>query len=90
MKVKALQTFKDLKENEWREKGDVFEVTQERFDDINSHGERYGLLVAKVEGATKGTGKGTESIKEVEADGTKTIPKKATTTRAKNHAKAQG
>lgn len=34
MKVKALIQFKDLKEQEMREIGDVFEVDQDRYDFI--------------------------------------------------------
>jgi hypothetical protein len=43
MLVLALKTFRDLKERKLREAGDVFEVTEERYKEIN--GSRYGQLV---------------------------------------------
>lgn len=47
MKVKALTKFNDLKEGEIREQGSVFEVTEKRFKEINSH--PFGPLIAEVE-----------------------------------------
>lgn len=34
MKIKVLKKFKDFKEDVIREPGDIFEVTDERFDEI--------------------------------------------------------
>lgn len=47
MKVKAMAPFRDLEEKVERAKGDVFDVTEERYERINSAG--YGNLVEKVE-----------------------------------------
>ncbi|CAK7070216.1 hypothetical protein [Tissierella sp.] len=47
MKVKALTKFNDLKEGKIREQGAVFEVTKERFKEINSH--PFGPLIIEVE-----------------------------------------
>ena len=47
MKVKALRKFTDLKEDKLREKGAVFEVTEERFIELNST--MHGALVESVE-----------------------------------------
>lgn len=46
MKVKALRLFNDKKEKVYRKKNDVFEVTKERFKEINST--RHGKLVVEV------------------------------------------
>lgn len=46
MKVKALKFFNDKKEKVPREKNDVFEVSKERFKEINST--KYGKLVTEV------------------------------------------
>nr|DAL98419.1 MAG TPA: hypothetical protein [Caudoviricetes sp.] len=46
MKVKALIKFKDLKEGKVREKGSVFEVTKERFKEINST--YHGTIIEEV------------------------------------------
>lgn len=46
MKVKALVTFTDKKANKERVKGSVFNVTQERFKEINST--VHGKLIEKV------------------------------------------
>ncbi len=43
MEVKAIRIFHDLKEKTKRFIGDVFEVTEERFKEIN--GSKYGILV---------------------------------------------
>lgn len=47
MKARALAPFDDLKEGVPRAKGDVFEVTEERFEEINST--TFGTLVETVE-----------------------------------------
>ena len=47
MRAKALTLFKDLKEGVVRKKGDVFDVSEERFKEINSTG--YGKLIEEVE-----------------------------------------
>lgn len=46
MKVKALVTFNDKKANKERKKGSVFNVTQERFKEINST--VHGKLVEEI------------------------------------------
>lgn len=43
MIVRALKTFRDLKEGTVREAGDTFEVSVDRFAQIN--GTKYGKLV---------------------------------------------
>lgn len=51
MKVIALRTFNDLKGNKIREKGELFEVTKKRFEEINlTH---HGILIKEVEGDDK-------------------------------------
>ncbi|MBB6451989.1 hypothetical protein HNQ94_000410 [Salirhabdus euzebyi] len=52
MKVKALRNFTDLKENKRRVENEVFEVTEERFKEIN--GADYGELVEDVSESTDG------------------------------------
>lgn len=47
MKVKALKNFKDLKGKAIRKKGDIFEVTKKRYEEINSTSS--GTLVEKIE-----------------------------------------
>lgn len=47
MKVQALENFTDLKENVLRQKGELFEVTKERYEEINSH--TFGPLVRIIE-----------------------------------------
>lgn len=39
MKVKAIAKFQDMKEGMLREVGDVFEVSEERYDEITKAGE---------------------------------------------------
>lgn len=46
MKVKALKRFNDLKEKVLRKKDHVFEVSEERFQEINST--EHGVLVEEV------------------------------------------
>ena len=46
MKVKALKLFNDLKEKKPRKKNDEFEVSKERYEEINST--KHGKLVAEV------------------------------------------
>lgn len=46
MKVKALKLFDDKKEKVRRKKDDVFEVSKERFKEINST--EHGKLVSEV------------------------------------------
>ena len=47
MRAKALTLFKDLKEGVVRKKGDAFNVSEERFREINST--RYGKLIEEAE-----------------------------------------
>jgi len=47
MQVKVLRTFRDVKDNAVRRKGDVFEVTKKRFKELNST--EHGALVELVE-----------------------------------------
>lgn len=46
MRVKTIVKFKDLKEKKLREIGEEFEVSKERFKEINST--KYGKLVEEV------------------------------------------
>lgn len=46
MKVKTVRKFKDLKARKMRSVGEVFEVTKERFEGINSTA--HGVLVEAV------------------------------------------
>lgn len=46
MKVKILKTFNDLKDKKIRHKGEVFEVTKKRFEEINST--KHGILVEEI------------------------------------------
>lgn len=46
MLVKTLRKFKDLKEGKLRAKGQEFEVTEDRFKEINST--KYGELVEEI------------------------------------------
>ena len=47
MRAKALTLFNDLKEGVVRKKGDAFNVSEERFKEINSTG--YGKLIEEAE-----------------------------------------
>lgn len=49
MKVKAVKKFRDLKEKKVRQKGEIFEVTKKRFEEINSTS--FGVLVEEVKEA---------------------------------------
>ena len=51
MKVRVLRTFNDVKGNKIRKKGEVFEVTKKRYDEINSTS--YGILIEEIKGAKK-------------------------------------
>ena len=46
MKVKTIVKFKDLKEKKLREAGEEFEVSKERYKEINST--KFGVLVEEV------------------------------------------
>jgi hypothetical protein len=46
MLVEAITRFRDLEANEYREAGERFEVSNERYEAIN--GTRYGRLVEEV------------------------------------------
>lgn len=46
MKVRAVKLFKDKREGVVRKKGDAFNVSEERFKEINST--RYGKLIEEV------------------------------------------
>lgn len=46
MTVEALTDFRDLREGVMRREGDRFEVTRERFREINST--KYGKLVKEI------------------------------------------
>ena len=46
MKVKAVRKFIDLKENKTRKIGEIFEVTDKRYEEINSTS--YGILIEEV------------------------------------------
>ena len=47
MRVKALRNFNDLKEKTLREKGNEFEVSEERFTELNAT--EHGVLVEAVD-----------------------------------------
>lgn len=47
MKAKVLEKFRDLKEGKIREKGDIFEVSKERFKAIQSRGILIELIDLK-------------------------------------------
>jgi len=47
MVIKCIKRFRDLDAGIFREEGDTFEVTEERYQAINTAG--YGQLVEKVE-----------------------------------------
>lgn len=47
MRARSLRRFYDLVESTFREKGATFDVTPERFAEINSHA-NYGALVEEV------------------------------------------
>ena len=47
MKVKALQSFSDKDNNKLHMEGEIFEVTKDRFTEINST--EYGDIVEQVE-----------------------------------------
>jgi Ni,Fe-hydrogenase III large subunit len=51
MKVKVIERFKDLKEGVIREKGDTFDVSKERYKELNS----VLKLVVEVAEETKPT-----------------------------------
>lgn len=46
MKAKVIRKFMDLKENETRKVGEVFEVTKKRYEEINSTS--HGILVEEI------------------------------------------
>ena len=47
MVIKCVKRFRDLEAGTFREKGDTFEATEERYHAINTAG--YGQLVEKVD-----------------------------------------
>ena len=47
MKIQATRKFIDIKEGVTRKKGDIFDVTEERFEEIN--GTKYGILATNLE-----------------------------------------
>ena len=49
MKATVLRTFKDLKGKAIRKKGEAFELTKKRFEEINST--KHGALVKEVKEA---------------------------------------
>ena len=46
MKVKTIRSFIDLKEDRDRKKNEIFEVTKERYNEINSTS--HGMLVEEI------------------------------------------
>lgn len=53
MKVKVVKQFIDLKNNKKRRKvGEVFEVTKERFEELNKTS--FGTVVEEVKAGAKG------------------------------------
>lgn len=59
MEARALKTFKDLKDKEIRKKGDVFEATPGRLNEINTAG--FGPLAEPVQKV--------EQVEEAEENG---------------------
>lgn len=55
IQVKALVAFRDVKAGVYRKVGDIFMVTQERFDEINASGKAQlgRTYVAKIESEKK-------------------------------------
>ncbi len=53
MRAKTVKTFYDLKAKKVRKKGDIFEVSKKRFEEINS---TSGTLIKEIK-ETKGDGK---------------------------------
>jgi len=49
LKIIAIRKFKDLKEKKVREKGEAFEATKKRFEEINSTS--FGILVEEIKGS---------------------------------------
>lgn len=47
MRVRCTRGFRDLKDDIFRKEGDVFEVTEERYKEINTAG--YGALAERLE-----------------------------------------
>jgi hypothetical protein len=46
MKVQALEQFNDMIEKVMRRKGDIFNVTEKRFEEINSTS--FGILIEAI------------------------------------------
>lgn len=46
MKVRALEQFNDMTEKVMRRKGDIFNVTEKRFEEINSTS--FGVLIEVI------------------------------------------
>lgn len=51
MKARVLRTFNDVKGKKIRKKGEIFEVTKKRYEEINSTS--YGVLIEEIKGAKK-------------------------------------
>lgn len=47
MKVKAIEKFRDLKEDKVREKGEIFEVSKERYNTLILKGPFIELIIEK-------------------------------------------
>lgn len=65
MVIKCVRRFRDLEAGTFRKEGDTFEVTEERYQAINTAG--YGQLVEKVE----------ETVPEAVSEPQKATPKPA-------------
>lgn len=55
MKAKVIRKFIDLKANKTMEIGNVFEVSKERFEELNKT--HHGILIEQVEVKTEGVDK---------------------------------
>lgn len=66
MLAECVDKFLDKIEGTMRDVGDRFEVTEERFNEINST--RYGTLVKAVEMPTEAVEMPSETVEEVEPD----------------------
>jgi hypothetical protein len=92
MIAECVKRFYDLKEDRFREAGDMFEVTPERFEEINGH-PNYGVLavVAAVQPEPEPVA-ATEAEPEVSpeaAEAAAEAPRRRTTTRRRKTEKTE-
>lgn len=73
-KVIALRKFRDLKENTIRKKGDVFECSDERFEQITGIETKYPFIEEYKE--PEDTEEATEEVTEEKTEETEEKPKR--------------